>query len=82
MSHCQVISADRAEELARRQRKPRISYDAFETKRAGAPPAMFHESLPDRSAPLWDGWATEVVLLALEEGCITIGRARELLTWS
>jgi Zn-dependent peptidase ImmA (M78 family) len=79
--NCDFISHIRAEELARQPRKPQISYKDFETTQTGAPPAMFHESLPPKSTHLWEGWATEVVLAAFEEGCITAGRARELLTW-
>ncbi len=79
--NCELIEYGEAEELARQQQKPWISYDEFETAKAGAPPVMLHELLPPKPSQLWEGWATEVVLAAFEEGCISVGRARELLTW-
>lgn len=80
-SNCKIIPSDRAEELAKMQKKPHISFDAFEAVRISVPPSMFHELLPEEPVPLWNGWAAEVVLSAFDEGCITAGRARELLTW-
>lgn len=80
--NCQIISAQKAEELASQRRKPTISYERFETSQAGAPPAMVDASLPNQPAELWDGWATEIVLSAMDEGCISVGRARELLSWA
>jgi len=80
--NCQIISAQKAEELASQSNRPSIPYDGFETSRAGAPPSVVNASLPDRPADLWDGWATEIVLSALDEGCISLGLARELLSWA
>ncbi len=79
--NCRLVEADRAEKLAHQDRKPRLSYSTFENAPAGVQPSMFHEALPEEAAPLWDGKATEIVLAALEEGHITAGRARELLSW-
>jgi len=79
--NCDILDAQEADHLASLSRKPRIDLKSFENSQAGLPPTMFHSSLPERPAPLWDGWASELVLAALEEGHITAGRARELLTW-
>ncbi|MBN2496933.1 MAG: ImmA/IrrE family metallo-endopeptidase [Deltaproteobacteria bacterium] len=80
--NCDLIRAESAEDLARRPRKPRISYELFETVQTDVPPAMFHDLLPEDPAPLWQGWAAGIVIVSMEEGQITTGRARELLTWS
>jgi Zn-dependent peptidase ImmA (M78 family) len=80
--NCELIDGQSADDLARMPDRPRIELDGFETTASGVPPGMLHDSLPDEPAPLWEGWAAEVVVSALEEGCITAGRARELLTWS
>ncbi len=80
--NCGLIDTEEAERLAGLLRKPPISLEAFEFKEDFYPPNMLHTELPDRAAPLWQGWATMVVLDALEEGHISVGRARELLTWS
>jgi Zn-dependent peptidase ImmA (M78 family) len=80
--NCRIVPADDAERLAHSKKKPRLDLARFTGVGVGStPPAMIHAALPDEPAPLWDGWATEIVLSAMEDDHITVGRARELLTW-
>lgn len=78
---CQLLSAERAESLSNQPSPRRREYGDFVTAPPCIPPAMVNESLPEFPTELWDGWAVDVVLDALEEEHITVGRARELLTW-
>lgn len=79
--NCGLIESAEADRLARMQRRPEISLADFNTRIDLYPPAMVHSELPDASAPLWQGWASFLVLEAMEKGHISVGRARELLTW-
>ncbi|MBM4321751.1 MAG: hypothetical protein FJ125_17895 [Deltaproteobacteria bacterium] len=55
--------------------------DRFETSRADFPPGLVLSGLPDDRPPIWQGWATRIVVDAASEGAISLGRAREILTW-
>jgi len=79
--NCGLIEPAEANRLAGMPKKPQISLADFETQIDFYPPAMVHPELPEEPAPLWQGWASFLVLEAVEEGHISIGRARELLTW-
>lgn len=79
--NCGLIESAEADRLAELQRKPLISLGNFEVREDDYPLSMVHETLPEKTAPLWRGWASIVVLGALEEGHISLGRAREILTW-
>ena len=79
--NCKIVQPAEAVRLAALPRKPVVSLGGFESEEDFYPPAMFHRDLPAKAAPLWQGWATIVVLDALDEGRISVGRARELLTW-
>jgi len=79
--NCQVISPEKAEELAKVSR-PNIPYEQFEASSADVPPSRVHSSLPDRPTDLWEGWATETVLSALDAGYISVALANELLSWA
>ncbi|MCP4691957.1 MAG: hypothetical protein GY859_28185 [Desulfobacterales bacterium] len=76
-----LIKPAEADRLAGMTRKPLISLEDFEFREDFHPPAMFHPELPEKAAPPWKGWASTVVLEALEKDHISVGRARELLTW-
>lgn len=79
--NCGLIEPAEADRLAGMPKKPQISLADFETQIDFYPLAMVHPELPDAPAPLWQGWASFLVLEAVEEGHISIGRAHELLTW-
>ena len=79
--NCGIIEPAEADRLANLPRKPAISLEAFKHNEEPCCPNMFHAELPEEAAPLWQGWACILALGALEEGLISVGRARELLTW-
>ena len=79
--NCGLVEPELAEKLAGMPRRPLIPLEEFEPLEDFYPPAMVHPDLPERAAPLWQGWASVLVLEALEDGHISIGRACELLTW-
>ncbi len=79
--NCGIVESQAADKLATQPHRPPVDYSAFSTDPVWIPPAMIHQELPEQAAEPWDGWATQVVLDALAEGHISIGRARELLTW-
>jgi Zn-dependent peptidase ImmA (M78 family) len=78
--NCGLLSPEVAEELASAP-APRLDLSAFETTLAGTPLNMFYPALPDQAAEPWDGTAAKIILAALDEEHLTLGRARELLTW-
>ncbi len=80
--NCGLIEPQEADRLAELQRKPLISLENFEIQEDDYPLSMVHKTLPERTPALWRGWASIVVLEALEEGHISLGRAREILTWN
>jgi Zn-dependent peptidase ImmA (M78 family) len=80
--NCDIITPDNAERLARNKKKPAVSLDPFASSEDSCQPSMIHPDLPNEAAPIWRGLASAMVLEALEEGMISVGRARELLTWS
>lgn len=80
--NCALIEPEEAERLAGMPQKPLISLQQFESLGDFFPPSMFHPELPEKPAALWRGRASLLVLQALDEGHISVGRARELLTWS
>ena len=77
-----LVPVQDAESLALSPRKPLVDLAAFAPRPATTPPAMLHPALPEDAAPLWGGLATQVIVTAMEEGLISVGRARELLTWA
>lgn len=77
-----IVPVHDAESQARSPRKPVVDLAAFEPGPTTTPPVMLHPELPEYAAPLWDGLATRIVVAAMEEGLISLGRARELLTWA
>jgi Zn-dependent peptidase ImmA (M78 family) len=79
--NCGLVEPEQAQQLARMPRKPLISLEEFDLQEQFYPPIMFDPELPEKAAPLWQGWASRLVLEALEDGHISIGRAREILTW-
>ncbi|MBW2736292.1 MAG: ImmA/IrrE family metallo-endopeptidase [Deltaproteobacteria bacterium] len=80
--NCGIIDPVEADSLAGMSAKPKMSLVNFQIHEDFYPPAMVHPELPEKAAPLWQGWASVIVIKAMEEGCISVGRARELLTWS
>ncbi|MEZ4267181.1 MAG: ImmA/IrrE family metallo-endopeptidase [Myxococcota bacterium] len=80
--NCELLELAEAEAQATTSSRRRISLHNFESSRGTTPPAMIFDDLPDHAAELWEGWATDLVLAAVEEGQISVGRARELLTWA
>lgn len=79
--NCHLIDGVAARRLAHLPRKPPIDYAADEMPPLIVPSAH-HPDLPDEPAPLWTGLAARWVVAALAEGHLSLGRARELLTWS
>lgn len=80
--NCGLLDPAMAEALAATSSGEWIDLDGFDSPPAWVPPAMVHPGLPARAADLWEGSATGIVLDALGEGVITVGRASELLSWS
>lgn len=76
-----LLSPDRAENLARMHSKPRRAAEAFERAPVFRPPAHLRQELPESPAPMWAGLATRIVVESVEAGAISAARARELLTW-
>lgn len=79
--NCSLLAPELADKLASQTKGPRLNLEAFSATPAGGSPSPSHPELTDTVAEPWDGLATELVLAALEEGHVTVGRARELLTW-
>ncbi len=79
--NCGLIKPAEADRLAGMTRKPLISLEDFEFREDFYPPAMLHPDLPEKAAPLGKGQASIMVMEALEKDHISVGRARELLTW-
>lgn len=79
--NCEVLDATVAESLASRSGGEWIDLSHFDATPIWMPPEMMNPDLPEEAAEPWQGSATEIVLAALDEGHITVGRARELLTW-
>lgn len=79
--NCGVMAPDVADQLTSQPGVPWLDLGAFTAAPTWVPPGMFHPDLPEQATELWDGAAAELVLEALDEGHVTLGRARELLTW-
>jgi Zn-dependent peptidase ImmA (M78 family)/transcriptional regulator with XRE-family HTH domain len=67
--------------LSYKPRPGEINADQFEPETPPAPPEMLNPSLPKRAGKMMEGLATNIVVDALEKETISIGRAREILTW-
>lgn len=59
----------------------RLDLKGFVAAPEWVPLEMLHPDLPLEIAEIWEGFARNIVLDALDEGLLTVGRARELLTW-
>lgn len=86
-TNCHLIERTVAEQLAHLRPKPPIVYPHDESGSEPRPHLKQSElsELPELIgpvSPLWAGFALELVHAALDEGHISPGRARELLTWS
>ena len=79
--NCDLLEADVASAIAARS-GPWVNLARFEPRPAYLPLSQLHPGLPEEAADIWKGTATDIVLDALDEGHITLDRARELLTWS
>ncbi len=79
--NCEILDPQVAAGLAAQPSRQWRAYEEFMEEPMWLPPAMVNDDLPKKAAELWEGWATELVLAALDEGHITVGRARELLSW-
>lgn len=79
--NCDLIEPAEADRLAGMPKKPQISLADFETQIDFYQPDMLNKELPKEPAPLWQGWASLLVIEAVDDGHISVGRARELLTW-
>lgn len=79
--NCDIIRPEQADELVQEIRKPSLDLHAFEHEPDFYPPSLSHPELSSEAAALWQGWATLVVLDALESNTLSAGRVRELLTW-
>lgn len=79
--NCGVLNSEQADTLASQTHAPWMDLSEFEASPSLIPPEMFNPDLPKHAAGPWDGMAAKVVLDAFEEDHITLGRARELLTW-
>lgn len=79
--NCGLISPEEAGNLSRIRTVPELPQDLFDAEELGFPSSMLHGELSSKPSPLMDGWATSVVVDALEASVISLGRARELLLW-
>lgn len=76
-----LIEPATAEILAAERTLPDLPTDEFEAGEISFPPSMLNPELPDESSRLMDGWATKVIVEAVEASAISVGRAKELLAW-
>jgi Zn-dependent peptidase ImmA (M78 family) len=79
--NCELISPEIADDLAAMDNKPSLPAERFDAEDGGASLLRAHPELQENPTPLMKGWATKLVLEALEESVISLGRAKELLAW-
>jgi len=79
--NCDLIDPPNADKIAKTFDPPELPSDEFESGASGFPPSMINQELPKEASPFMDGWATKVIVDALEASVISLGRAKELFLW-
>lgn len=79
--NCGLYTPKVADGLLARPGKSDLDLRPFEHPHQAAVPRRLDPALPERVAEPWEGYAAELVLRALEADHLSVGRARELLTW-
>jgi hypothetical protein len=78
---CGLIRSETAEDLRNREIQPILPMDRFEKEGVDLSLLSAHPELQEKLTPLMKGLATKLVLEALDCSAISLGRAKELLTW-
>ncbi len=76
-----LMTSEEADRAARHRTPRDLKETKFEIEDQGFPLQTVNEHLPSKASPLMDGWASRVVVQALESSTISLGRAKELLLW-
>jgi Zn-dependent peptidase ImmA (M78 family) len=79
--NCKLIESEIAQELAEMDIQPDLPMDRFETAPVRPSSLAAHPELGENLSPLMETFATKVVIEALENSAISLGRAKELLSW-
>ncbi len=79
--NCKLIATEVAYELAEIDIQPDMPMDRFETEPVCPPSLAAYPELQENLSPLMKGLAAKVVIDALEDSTISLGRAKELLSW-
>lgn len=79
--NCGLIRSETAEDLIARDIQTILPMDRFEVEGVDVSLLSGHPELQENVTPLMKGLATRLVLEALDCSAISLGRAKELLTW-
>jgi Zn-dependent peptidase ImmA (M78 family) len=79
--NCALIQSEIANDLASKDIQPDMPMDQFEREEIGSTLLSAHPELQENLAPLMEGLAAKLVIEALEDSVISLGRAKELLAW-
>ncbi len=76
-----LITSEEADRAARYRTPRGLKQAGFEAEGRGFSLQIVNDHLPSKPSPLMGGWASQVVIQALESSIISLGRAKELLLW-
>ena len=76
-----LIESEAADDLTTTDIQPDMPIDRFEREEIGASLLSAYPELRENLAPLMKGLAAKLVIEALEDSVISLGRAKELLSW-
>jgi len=79
--NCGLIGSEIADDLISRDIQATLPMDRFEREGVDLSLLSAHPELQENVTPLMKGLATKMVLEALDCSAISLGRAKELLTW-
>jgi hypothetical protein len=79
--NCALIESETADDLTTTDIQPDMPIDRFEREEIGASLLSAYPELRENLAPLMKGLAAKLVIEALEDSVISLGRAKELLSW-
>jgi len=79
--NCALIQPEMADDLAAMDIQRDMPMDRFEREEIGSSLLSNHPELEGNLAPLMEGLAAKLVVEALEDSVISLGRAKELLAW-
>jgi len=79
--NCRLIEREIADDLSAKGLQPELPRERFEREEVGASSLTAHPDLQVILAPLMEGLAAKLVVEALEDSVISLGRAKELVAW-